>query len=57
MGTNLAVNPAAVLTDLRHPDAQGLTDGAGTLALSREKTHVATRRTRGLPTLRQPGKF
>jgi len=32
MGADLAMNPAAVLTDLRHPNTQRLTDGAATLA-------------------------
>jgi len=64
MGANLAMNPAAILTDRRHPSAQGLTNGAATLARTnqsdqgnfpgcepvflREKTYAATRRTRGL---------
>jgi hypothetical protein len=62
MGANLAMNPAAVLTNHRHPNAQRLTDGSATLARSnqsdpgnfpgsepvflREKTHAATRWTR-----------
>jgi hypothetical protein len=62
MRANLAMNPAAVLTNRRHPDAQYLADGATTLArtnqsdqcnfpgsepvLLREKTHTATRWTR-----------
>jgi hypothetical protein len=61
------MNPATVLTDHRHPNAQRLTDGAATLArtdqsdqgnfpssepvLVCEKTYAATRRTRGLSTL------
>jgi hypothetical protein len=32
MGANLAMNPAAPPTDRRHPDAQGPTDAASTLA-------------------------
>jgi hypothetical protein len=68
MGANLAMNPAAVVTDRRHPNAQRLADGAATLARTNqrdqgnfpgnepvflsEKTYSATRRTRGLPTLR-----
>ncbi|MDT7816221.1 MAG: hypothetical protein QOH35_3090 [Acidobacteriaceae bacterium] len=67
MGANLAMNPAAVLTDRRHLNAQRLADGAATLARTNqsdqgnfpgsepvflsEKTYAATRRTRGLPTL------
>jgi hypothetical protein len=68
MGANLAMNPAAVLTDRRHLNAQRLTDGAATLARANqsdqgnfpesepvflgEKTYPATRRTRGIPSLR-----
>jgi hypothetical protein len=36
MGANLAMNPAAVLTNRRHPNAQRLTDGAVTLARSNQ---------------------
>jgi hypothetical protein len=32
MSANLAMNPAAVLTNRRHPNAQYLADGATTLA-------------------------
>jgi hypothetical protein len=62
MSTNLAMNPEAVLTDRRHPNAQRLADGAATFArtyqgdqgnfpgsepvFSRDKTHTTTRRTR-----------
>ena len=62
MGADLAMNSAAVLTDLRHPNAKCLTDGAATLdrttqsdqgnfpgsepIFSREKTHAATRQKR-----------
>jgi hypothetical protein len=62
MGANLAMNPAAVLANRRHRNAQRLTDGAATLArtnqseqgnfpgsksiFSREKTYAATRWTR-----------
>ena len=68
MGANFGMNPAAVLTDRRHSDAQRLTDGTATLAetnqsdkdnfpgnepvFSREKTYAATRRTCRLATLR-----
>jgi hypothetical protein len=61
------MNPSAVLTNRRHPNAQRLTDGAAALArtnqsnqdnfpgsesvFSSEKTHAATRWTRGRPTL------
>ena len=67
MGANLAMNPAAVLTNRRYPNAQYLADGTATLAQTnqsdqgnfpgsepiflREKTHAATRWTRWLPTL------
>jgi hypothetical protein len=33
MGANLAMDPAAVLTDPRHLNAQRLTDGTATLSL------------------------
>jgi hypothetical protein len=65
MGTNLAVNPAEVLTDRRHLNAQRLTDGTATLARTNqsdqgnfprseaiflgEETNPATRRARRLP--------
>jgi hypothetical protein len=68
MGAKLVMNNAAVPTDRRHPNAQRLADGAATLArtnqsdqgnfpgsesvFSREKTNVAARRTRGLPSRR-----
>jgi hypothetical protein len=68
MGSNLVMNNAAVLTDRRHPNTQRLTDGTATLARTNqsdqgnfpgsepvflnENTYPATRRTRGLPTLR-----
>jgi hypothetical protein len=68
MGANLAMNPAAVLTNRRYPNAQYLADGTATLARTnqsdqgnfpgsepiflREKTHAATKWTRWLPTLR-----
>jgi hypothetical protein len=37
MGANLAMNPAAVLTDRRHPNAQRLADGAATLARTNQR--------------------
>jgi hypothetical protein len=67
MGSNLAMNNAAILTDRWDLNAQCLTNGTATLArthqsdqgnfpwsesvFSREKAYVATRRTRELPTL------
>jgi hypothetical protein len=66
MGTNLSMNPAAVLADPGHPNAQRLTHVTATLArtnqsdhgnfpgsepvFTSEKTYAATARTRGLPT-------
>jgi stage V sporulation protein SpoVS len=43
MGANLAMNPAAVLTDRRHSNAQRLTDGAATLAQLIKAIRVTSR--------------
>jgi hypothetical protein len=68
MGSNLAMNSAAALSDRRNPNAQYLTHGTATPArtdqsdqanfpgsepvFSREKAYPAITRTRGLPSLR-----